>query len=179
MQYKLSSPTLQQHIFLTQATLTYSVDTYTLTLGLKLAYHNIMFADGQGYRHSINCLVVGNHESPPLASAPSSSSSMGIPQGSTSNISTLMRPGDILIDINDTPIIAKHESHDQNDMETAAPRFFHQAVTILGQANLPRVIRFLRLSDPRTVTTGRVFTVLTASEASVLISHLSLIMTTP
>ena len=84
-----------------------------------------------------------------------------------------MRPGDILIDINNTSIVAKLESHDHID-ETAAPRFFHQAVTILGQANLPRNIRFFRLSDPRTVTTGRVFTVLTALETSILIPHISL-----
>ena len=143
------------------------------TLGLKLAYHNIMYTDSQGYRHSIDCLVVGNHESSPLASAPSSSSSVVVSQDNTSNTGTLMRPGDILMDINNTSILAKHESHDQND-ETAAPRFFQQAVTILGQAQLPRSIRFFRLSDPRTVTTGRVFTVLTALEASILIPHVSL-----
>ena len=126
-----------------------------------------MFTDGQGQRRSFNCLVVGIHES----SAPSSSSSMSAPQDNASITGTSMRPGDILIDINNTSIIAKHESQEQND-ETAQ-RYFHQAVASLGQASVPRTIRFFRLLDPRTVTSGRVFTVLTAIETSILIPHIS------
>ena len=44
----------------------------------------------------------------------------------------------------------------------------------LADARVPRVIKFFRLPDARTATSGRVFTMLGASEADALVPHLSL-----
>ena len=157
------------------------------SLGMKLAYHNLMFTDHRGALRSINCLVIG-----------------GFAKG-TSETPELVREGDVLLSVNSNAIIANHDTtptpattphgssssdlsldadavqdteHDENDVADAQ-QFFQQAVTILGQAGTPRVIKFFRLPDARTMTGGRVFTVLNAAEAAVLGPHLTTLMATP
>ena len=55
-----------------------------------------------------------------------------------------------------------------------AKAFFGRAVGALADARVPRVVKFFRLPDQRTATSGRVFTMLGAGEADTLVPHLSL-----
>ena len=130
-------------------------------LGIKLTYHNLMFADLFGQLLSVNCLVVGGFTSPDAASTPD-----------------MMREGDVIVGVNSSSALALRRptpmSSPAEDVD-AAQQFFAQAVQVIGQAASPRVLKCFRLADARTVTSGQVFTVLVPAEVAVLSPHLKYI----